>query len=144
MNTEQCIEKGLLKKVAPDAGKAMLALEIAEKNLGDAEKQIKAGLPRWAFIAAYTAMFHAGRAILYRDGVKERSHYCIYIYLREKYSEKIEPKYFTELNLLREQRHRTMYGDEKVRLRKIEEEEAENAVETARGFLEVVRAELEK
>lgn len=101
-----------------------------------------AGLFRWAFIAAYTSMFHAGRAILYRDGVKERSHYCIYVYLREKYSGKIEAKYFSELDLLREQRHRTMYGDNEVRLKDVEKEEAEDAVKTARGFLEIVGREL--
>lgn len=119
-------------------------MKIAEKTLEDAKAQVDAGLYRWAFIAAYTSMFHAGRAILYRDGVKERSHYCIYAYLREKYSGKIEPRYFSELNLLREQRHRTMYGDEGVRLKEVEGEEAEGAVEAAGKFLGVVRRELGK
>ena len=144
MNIRDCLEKGMLKETRPDGEKAKLALKIAEKNLEDAKAQVKGGLYRWAFIAAYTSMFHAGRAILYRDGIKERSHFCIYIYLKEKYSQRIEAKYFNELNVLREQKHRTMYGDEEVRLREIEKEEVENAVETAEGFLEVVRGELEK
>jgi uncharacterized protein (UPF0332 family) len=134
----------MLRKGPVDSNKALLALEIAGKNLEDAKKQVDAGLFRWAFIAAYTSMFHAGRALLYRDGVKERSHYCIYIYLKEKYSEKIEAKYFNELNLLREQRHRTMYGDNEVRVRDVENEEAEDAIKTAGEFLKIIRAELEK
>lgn len=36
-------------------------------------------------IALYNAVFHAARALLYRDGVKEKSHYCLQKYLEEKY-----------------------------------------------------------
>ncbi|MBU4491476.1 MAG: HEPN domain-containing protein [Euryarchaeota archaeon] len=38
-------------------------------------------------ISSYSAMFHAARAILFKDGIKERSHECIPVYLKEKYPE---------------------------------------------------------
>jgi uncharacterized protein (UPF0332 family) len=38
-------------------------------------------------MAAYMGYFHAARAILFRDGVREKSHYCIGVYL-EYYCEK--------------------------------------------------------
>ena len=38
-------------------------------------------------MAAYMGYFHAARAILFRDGVREKSHYCIGVYI-EYYCEK--------------------------------------------------------
>ena len=37
-----------------------------------------------ATIALYNAVFHAGRAILFSDGIKEKSHYCLQKYLEAK------------------------------------------------------------
>ncbi len=135
----ECFVKGLLKKGKPDLGKARLSLKVSEQNLDDAATQINAGLAKWAFIAAYTSMFHAARALLYRDGVKERSHYCLCAYVKEKYRGAIEEKYLNEFNVLREQRHRIMYGDEGIKTKEVETVEAESAVAIARGFLEAVK-----
>jgi len=30
-------------------------------------------------------MLHSPRALLFRDGVKERGHLCVVVYLKEKY-----------------------------------------------------------
>jgi len=32
----------------------------------------------FVILAAYTAMFHAARAVLYKDGIQEKSHYATY------------------------------------------------------------------
>jgi uncharacterized protein (UPF0332 family) len=42
---------------------------------------------RSALMAVYMGYFHAARAVLFRDGIREKSHYCIGIYL-ETYVEK--------------------------------------------------------
>ncbi len=138
MNLDECFAEGLLKKSRPDLEKAKLSLKIARKNLNDAEGQLKMGMYGWALIAAYTSMFHAARALLYKDGVKERSHYCVSTYLKEKYAGVIEAKYLHELNVLREQRHRTLYGDIDVKVKEIEEAEAESSIAIASGFLAAV------
>jgi uncharacterized protein (UPF0332 family) len=57
---------------------------------------------------AYTAMFHAARAILFRDGIKERSHECIPMYIRQRY-----PGMAGQTNILnsyRIYRHEALYG----------------------------------
>ncbi len=38
-----------------------------------------------ATIALYNAFFHTARALLFRDGIKERSHFCVARYIEEKY-----------------------------------------------------------
>ncbi|MDD4446734.1 MAG: HEPN domain-containing protein [Methanothrix sp.] len=37
---------------------------------------------RSAISSAYLAVFHSARAVLFRDGVREKSHYCIGLYLQ--------------------------------------------------------------
>ena len=99
---EKCFSTGQLRKSAPDIKKARASLIIAERNQKDAVTQIENKLYRWAFVAAYASMFHAGRALLFKDGIKERSHFCLCIYVKEKYRGIIEGKYLNELDNLRE------------------------------------------
>lgn len=54
---------------------------------------------------------------------------------KEKYRGIVEAKYIHEFDVLRGQRHRTLYGDEEVMLKEVEKSEAESAVNTAEGFL---------
>jgi uncharacterized protein (UPF0332 family) len=136
---EGCFAKGMLKKSRPDEGKAKSSLKLSKENLDDARTHLENRLHKWAFIAAYTSMFHAARALMYRDGVKERSHFCLCVYVKERYSGKIEARYINELNLLREQRHRILYGDEDIKSREVEESEAESALAMAKGFFLAVK-----
>ena len=97
MNVDECLEKGLLKRSQPDLKKAMRSIEIAEHKLELAEREFEAKIYENAIISAYTSMFHAARAILFRDGFTERSHYALFVYLSERYGDKIECSYLTEL-----------------------------------------------
>ncbi|MBI5046457.1 HEPN domain-containing protein [Candidatus Micrarchaeota archaeon] len=139
MTLQDCFVKGQLKKSPSDIGKAKSSLKIAENKLNAASIQIENSLYDWAFIAAYTSMFHSARALLFKDGIKERSHFCLFLYVKETYRGKIEAKYLHELDILREQRHAIFYGDEDVHVKEVRKVEAESAVSTARGFLEVVK-----
>jgi uncharacterized protein (UPF0332 family) len=57
-------------------------------------------------------MFHAARALLFRDGITERSHICIILYLQENYVKpgKLEQGFVNALNSLRIERHNEFYG----------------------------------
>ena len=61
-----------------------------------------------AVVSVYTAMFHAARAILFRDGIKERSHICVVTYIKEKYPHLSE--YANTLDSYRKSRHTMLYG----------------------------------
>lgn len=136
--TDECFKKGQLKKSFPEPEKARASLKLAKSNLDDARSQYENKLYNWALIASYASMFHSARALLFRDGVKERSHFCLCAYVREKYHGIIELKYLNELNILREQRHRIFYGDEDVVVKGVHETEADSAIKIAEGFLQAV------
>lgn len=136
---ERCFSEGMLKRIGTDMEKAHSSLKLAAKNLEDAKTSADNKLFNWSLIAAYTSMFHAARALLYKDGVKERSHYCLCVYIKDKYRGAIETKYLTELDILRSQRHRIMYGDENVVRLDTDETEADSAIQIASGFLDSVK-----
>ena len=81
------------------------------------------------------AMFHAARALLYRDGVQEKSHYAISIYLKEKYSNKIPMPIINLLEIHRIERHESMYGLEY----KPEKKDAELAIQDAQSFVREIK-----
>lgn len=105
--------------------------------LSEAEGLEKAGFYRMSVVTAYAAMFHAGRALLFRDGVVEKSHYCLALYLRKNYGEsgKLPVGLITALDGLREERHDVLYGFSGA---KLENEDAESAIESAGRFIEAV------
>ena len=84
---DECYERGLLRKVAASNDKAMQSLAQAREWVIEAGYDCDAGSLRSALMAAYMGYFHAARAVLFRDGVREKSHYCIGVYL-ESYHEK--------------------------------------------------------
>jgi uncharacterized protein (UPF0332 family) len=79
---EDCFAEGKLQTVSPSEEKARASLRAARDNLHEAEEAGKAGLLRAATNSTYVAIFHAARAILFRDGIREKSHFCIEQYLQ--------------------------------------------------------------
>ena len=77
-------------------------------------------------------MFHAARAILFNDGIKESSHICIIIYLKEKHPGLSE--YIMVLDNYRRSRHGMLYGIDAV----ASEEDAGLGIEKAEEFIIVV------
>lgn len=135
MNIDQLIEKGLLKKDTQDDKKAAQSLKVAKSKLEQAKKSLKADLPEPTIIYAYMTMFHAARAILFKDGYIEKSHFAIVVYLEEKYSQKIGPALINKLNTLRTLRHEGLYGLDS----EFSNEEAESAIKDAEEFLEQIK-----
>jgi uncharacterized protein (UPF0332 family) len=83
-------------------------------------------------------MFHSARALLYLDGYREKSHYCIARYLEEKYVKEghLEEKWVELLDHHRELRHLSQYNVSFLTSR----DEAENALETSKSFVERMKA----
>jgi uncharacterized protein (UPF0332 family) len=82
------------------------------------------------------SMFHAAKAVLFRDGVRERSHKCVAVYLKEKYGKAgiIPINLIHSLDSHRMERHDIVYGFEFIATR----EDAEVAVEDGKEFLNLV------
>jgi uncharacterized protein (UPF0332 family) len=133
MKMAECFRKGLLKRTSPDTENTARSLELSTNNIEDAIANLSIHRYRVVAISSYSAMFHAARAVLFRDGIKERSHECIPVYLKEKY-----PELETHANILdsyRRFRHDAIYGLDFV----MDEEEARAALDFAKEFLEKIK-----
>lgn len=108
---ERCFEQGLLLKVEPSKRKSELSIKQAKEWLGEASKNLKSGTYRSAQLSIYLAFFHAARAVLFRDGVREKNHYCIGVYL-EKYIHEgfLEEKWVMLFHRMRSIRHTEHYS----------------------------------
>lgn len=109
---EECFKEGLLKRIKPNMKYAEQSIKQAEHFLEECDTLIDKDIRDMAFIALYNASFHAARAILFRDGIKERSHYCVSKYIEEKYAEKeiITLQQAVVLDSLRERRNDIQYS----------------------------------
>ena len=139
MTLEECFERRQLRKIAPDAAKARKSLETAGLKLAEAEELLKAGFAPVAVVTAYSSMFHAARALLFKDGIQEKSHYCLSVYIRENYVKtgKLSAGLVTIMDSFREERHDIMYGLEGI---KVEQGEGGAAVENARKLIDAVKS----
>lgn len=109
---------------------------MAKKRFQDAKEILKYNIYRSAITESYMAMFHASRALLYKDGVQEKNHYAVYIYIKEKYKDKIPTSVINLLNIHRIERHEVVYGLD----HEPKKDEARQALNDAKLFI----AEIEK
>jgi len=57
-------------------------LAVALDDLSDAKDGFNNQRYKWSTIQAYYAMFHSARALVYSQGYREKSHYCLFIALK--------------------------------------------------------------
>lgn len=110
MKIQDLVKKGLLKKEFPDIEKSKKSVKVAQRNVKDAELMLDVEEYNWSMVAAYMAIFHAARALLFRDGYREKSHFALQIFLDENYSDKLGKDLIFKFDLLRNYRHRGLYN----------------------------------
>ena len=139
---EDCFEQGLLKKIRPNLNYAEQSVKQAEHFLDEAETLIQSEIKDMAFIALYNASFHAARALLFRDGIKERSHYCVCKYIEEKYQmqELVTMQQSVVLDSLRSKRNDIQYSLEQPEI----EEDLNEIFEEVVNFIERVKEIIKK
>jgi len=133
-SVEDCFKFRLLRKINPDLEKSSKSFEIAKGRLKEAENANKLKIFQYVILESYMAMFHASRVLLYLDGIQEKSHYAIFIYLKEKYRDKIPLNVLNYLNIHRTERHEAMYGLEY----KPDKDDAFRALEDAKIFVKEI------
>lgn len=129
---DECFERGLLRKVEPSRIKSQQSLRLARDWLGEAETNFEAKAYRSALSSAYLAVFHAARAVLFSDGVREKSHYCIGLYL-QSYVEnaELEEEWPMLFDRMRSIRHADQYSFQA----KPSEEEVVSGLHLADNFI---------
>lgn len=128
-----CIRENLLRKIPPSKEKAEGSIKTARKWFEEAGKNLKGGAFNSSVMSSYLAMFHSARAILFFDGFREKSHYCVARYLEEKYVKKklLENKWIELFDHYRELRHNDQYSISFFATK----EEADSAFKTAEEFV---------
>jgi uncharacterized protein (UPF0332 family) len=78
--------------------------------LEEAKNAAESHSPVLALSGVYLALFHAARAVLSRDGVREKSHFCVEKYLETYVSRgKLEKKRIVLFGRMREMREKNQY-----------------------------------
>jgi len=118
INKNECFEKGLLKKDIPSLDLAKKSLRQAEFFLKETADLIELDKKQIAVISLYNAFFHISRALLYKDGIKEKSHYCIAKYVEEEYvnNNKLDAKFLNAFETIMSVRHNIQYSTEVVEI----------------------------
>ena len=73
-------------------------LDAARQDLSEAGASFQENKYKWATIQAYYSMFHAFRALLFSEGHRERSHYCLSVAIEALF---VEPGRMEESLLIR-------------------------------------------
>lgn len=76
---EKCSKEGKIKKFSRAKGLSTKELKVAESDLLAAKQGLEGEQWKWCTIQAYYSMFHTARALLYSEGYREKSHYCLRI-----------------------------------------------------------------
>ena len=108
MSYDECVRKGQLKKIKRDRPLVLKTLQLADEDFEEGRENIGNGKNVWGTIQLYTSMLNYARALLFSDGIRERSHYCTVEYLRTHYSKELGIS-ISSIDRMRRERHISLY-----------------------------------
>ncbi|RMD45849.1 HEPN domain-containing protein [Candidatus Pacearchaeota archaeon] len=140
-DVKRLVELGLLRKIPVSREKAQDSIKTAESWLSEGKKNLRSKAFRSCLLSSYLAMFHSGRAVLFVNGYREKSHFAVARFLEDFYVRKnlLEKKWVEILDYYRETRHDDQYGTSFIAT----EQEAKNALRSAQEFVERIKALLD-
>ena len=131
MKVEELFKNRLLRRIIPNLEKTKNSLKIAECKIQEAKELFQSEFFNQVIISAYTCMFHSARALLYKEGIQEKSHFAVCEYLNEEYNHLIPRELLNSFKNYKNERHEALYGFDYEAKR----EDAESAIEDAELFL---------
>jgi len=140
MRLEDCYKRRLLRRSRPDKGKAKRSYDLSCERMIKAEELKQNGFLEESIVASYSVMLMAARALLFKDDIVEKNHYCVILYLREKYVKEIGHGPISWLDTYRVERHQWFYGLNGL---DVSTEESEDALERANDLIDRVSGLLE-
>jgi uncharacterized protein (UPF0332 family) len=139
MDIEEFFKKRLLRRIPIDKQKVRNSIKIAQDKLDRAKKLFSKDFFPESFVSAYTSIFHASRALLYSEGIQEKSHFATYFYIKEKYYGKISGHLIEAFKNYQLERHNIFYGFEID----VNSKKAEGIILDAEDFIEEIKAILQ-
>ena len=85
---DDCLKKGKIVRFPAAKKLASRELGVAREDLNTSQQSLKQKSYKWATVQAYYAMFHAARTLLYHQGYREKSHYCLILAMKAFYVSK--------------------------------------------------------
>jgi uncharacterized protein (UPF0332 family) len=138
MTYEDCFKKGLLRRGSVSKEETEGQIKIAESYISKAEKIMDKEVFDMSFLAAYISIFHSARALLYSKGHKERSHFCLFEFVRNEFKDDAEIVRFAEVaQNYRETRRLVQYEGSLC-----SEHSAREAINDAKNFLKAAKNKL--
>lgn len=139
MNIKECIEKDLLRKIAPDKALSGKERAEAEYDLDKARKAFDDEDHKWAIVKCYYSMFHAAKSLLYKLGYQEKRHIAVIIVLEELNKQgKMESRYVNDFKAAMSSREDADYHYS------YSKESASYDLKIAEEFLERIKKEVRK
>ena len=137
---EECLSAGLIKRITPSQNQAEEQFIKAQTLFEEAKESMKIENPNSTVIASYAALLDASRAIMFKDGYREKSHACVVKYLEAKYPDEIGMDTIYLLDQYRDRRHKTLYSGSYYPTM----QEAEQMISFTEKFLEKIEKILKK
>jgi len=135
MDFDYCMRKGLIKRNERAAERVENSIATSKKFLNSAVKNFRIQENEMCVIASYNSIFHSGRALLFRKGYTEKSHFCLVIALRFLYREDSKILDFLQsIDKIRLSRHEIQY-----RGKSADSEESKFVMGLAHDFLDHVK-----
>lgn len=140
MSYQNCLERGLIRKASVSKEEVEQQLEIAGNYARKAEIVLGKETFDISLLTSYISIFHSARALLYSKGYKERSHFCLFEFVREEFKNRPEIVRLAEIaQNYRETRHMIQYDGDLC-----SEDSAREAINDAKKFLEAAKRNLGK
>ncbi|MDH5391121.1 MAG: HEPN domain-containing protein [Candidatus Bathyarchaeota archaeon] len=126
---KQLLGERRLTKIKPDRKLVLKEMKGAKSDLETARKSLQDGNFKWATIQGYYSIFHAARALLYSKGFREKSHYALFVAIRELFRDELDLSLIQGFEDAMNLRQTADYG------LTFSEEGAIDVIETAEKFL---------
>ena len=81
MDIEECIKAGFLLKEKPSKDLIDKERKEAQYDLSRAKIALNEKDYKWAIVKSYYAMFHIGKAVCFKEGLREKKHVAVLIVL---------------------------------------------------------------
>ncbi|MBI5228192.1 HEPN domain-containing protein [Candidatus Micrarchaeota archaeon] len=135
MSYRNCIERGLLRKIPVVKEETENQIKIAQEYIKKAEKIMDKDVYDISFLTSYISIFHSARALLYSRNYKERSHFCLFEFVRVEFKADSELSRLGEISQnYRETRHMIQYEGSLC-----SESSAVEAIKDAKKFLSAAK-----
>lgn len=135
MTYKECFERGLLRKAQISREETQNQLKIAGDYVKKAEIILTKETYDISLLTAYISIFHSARALLYERGYKERSHFCLFEFVKNEYKDNHELLRLAEIGQnYRETRQMIQYEGSAC-----SEAAAKEAINDAKKFLKAAR-----